>query len=79
MIRTLLTVSEEDRNWLQHYSREEGKSIAEIIRRAIGLLRQVSRTTPKRGDYLAKSAGIWAHKSVDGLRYMQALRKEWDR
>ena len=37
--RTIITISDEDRLWLENYSRSYGISMAEAIRRGIGRLR----------------------------------------
>ena len=37
--RTIITISEEDKQWLESYSRTHGISVAEAIRRGIGSLK----------------------------------------
>ena len=40
MTRTLITIADEDKNWLMRYAKEKHVSMAELIRQAIQEYRQ---------------------------------------
>ena len=78
MTRTIITISNEDKQWLDHYSHRHRQSMAETIREAIRHLRQDF----KKGHYqdaLAKTAGIWKKKKMPAAAYVENLRDEWQR
>ncbi|HDM75506.1 MAG TPA: hypothetical protein ENG51_03445 [Deltaproteobacteria bacterium] len=74
--RTIITISEEDKRWLESYGRARGISLAEAIRRGIKKLREDEATETYR-IMITKTKGLW--KKGDGLKYQQRLRKEWGR
>ena len=72
--RTIITISEEDKTWLEAYSKAFNVSVAEVIRQGIKRLRE----TDEPEAYLKlveNTRGIW--KQGDGLRYQIGLRSEW--
>jgi len=74
--RTIITISEEDKRWLESYGKARGISLAEAIRKGIKKLRE----SESRDTYCAmvdKTKGLW--KKGDGLKYQRRLREEWDR
>lgn len=76
MTRTIVSISDEDKAWLDHYSRRHHQSLAETVRQAVGHFRaRMARSV--EGSVLQETAGIWQHKQVDGLSYTDALRSEW--
>lgn len=76
MQRTLISISPEDRLWLEKQARHENLSIAGVIRKAIDYFREF---VGKEGqvDVLKKTAGLWKARGIDGLDYQNKLRKEW--
>lgn len=72
--RTIITISQEDKLWLECYSSASGISMAEAIRRAIKRLKDQQSQSAYQG-LLVQTCGIW--KKGDGLRYQQKLRSEW--
>ncbi|RJR32477.1 MAG: CopG family transcriptional regulator [Desulfobacteraceae bacterium] len=72
--RTIVTLSREEKNWLEKYSANTGISMAEAIRRGIMCLREQTRPSAYQ-DALESSRGIW--KKGDGLQYQKNLRAEW--
>ncbi|HEX2164106.1 MAG TPA: CopG family transcriptional regulator [Thermoanaerobaculia bacterium] len=78
MVRTLVTLPDEDKAWLEERAREEGVSMAEMIRRAVHSLRSESPADRlSTQELLARTAGI--HRGgKDGLAMQRRLRREWD-
>ena len=76
MVRTVVSLEDGDKNWLDERAAAEGVSMTELVRRAVRLLRQESRRgRPGLEDLLARTAGLWRHG--DGLEYQRKLRREW--
>ncbi|MFH1489060.1 MAG: CopG family transcriptional regulator [Pseudomonadota bacterium] len=72
--RTIITLSEEDKLWLEGYSKASGISMAEAVRRALVRLKDQDG----RAAYQAlvnQTKGIW--KMGNGLAYQKKLRSEW--
>ncbi|RMH55199.1 MAG: CopG family transcriptional regulator [Candidatus Hydrogenedentota bacterium] len=76
MTRTIVTLPDADKRWLERYSRAHKVSMASIIRRA---LRQLRRELERNAhvDVLRKTSGIWRKRNGDGLEYVSRLRNEW--
>ena len=73
--RTIITISDEDKSWLESYSRSCGISMAEAVRRGISRL----KADEGRSHYkkiLNRTKGIW--ERGDGLAYQKTIRNEWD-
>ena len=76
MIRTIVTIEESDKRWLDRYSNQHGRSTAETIRLAIKEFQKKLRS----GDYrriLKNTAGLLKDKS-DSVNFVRKLREEWD-
>jgi hypothetical protein len=78
MIRTVISLDEESKKWLDQQAREENISAAELIRTAVRKYRDEKRreALPLK-DLLKQTSGIW--KQGDGLTYQRRLRKEWQK
>jgi hypothetical protein len=78
MIRTVISLDEESKKWLDQQAREENISAAELIRTAVRKYRDEKRreALPLK-DLLTQTSGIW--KRGDGLTYQRRLRKEWQK
>jgi len=72
--RTIITLSEQDRIWLETYSQAIGISKAEVIRRGLAQLKaqEEGRTYKK---IVEQSRGCWS--KGDGLSYQRRIRSEW--
>ena len=78
MIRTVISLDEESKRWLDQQAREENVSTAELIRTAVRKYRDdKKREALPLNDLLKQTSGIW--KAGDGLTYQRRLRKEWQR
>jgi len=73
--RTIITISEEDKRWLESYGKARGISLAEAIRKGIKKLREDESSGMYR-VMIDKTRGLW--KKGDGLTYQRQLREEWD-
>lgn len=76
MVRTIVTIEESDKKWLDRYSGRHGQSTAETIREAIKVFQQRTRGE----DYekaLKNTAGLLRGKD-DSVSYVRKLRSEWE-
>ncbi|MCF8107639.1 MAG: hypothetical protein K9J81_01460 [Desulfohalobiaceae bacterium] len=73
--RTIITLPDEDKAWLEQYSRLRGISMAEGIRSALKLLRENKHQETYR-SLVERTRGIWTQG--DGLTYQRKLRSEWE-
>jgi hypothetical protein len=72
--RTIITLSEEDKLWLESYSSVHGVSVAEAIRQGIRRLKEAERRETYR-ILVDRTRGIW--DKGDGLAYQRKTRSEW--
>ena len=78
MIRTVISLDEESKEWLYQQARQEHVSTAELIRTAVRKYRdEKKREALPLSDLLKQTSGIW--KGGDGLAYQRRLRKEWQK
>ena len=78
MIRTVISLDEESKEWLDQQARQEHVSTAELIRTAVRKYRdEKKREALPLSDLLKQTSGIW--KGGDGLAYQRLLRKEWQK
>jgi Arc/MetJ-type ribon-helix-helix transcriptional regulator len=76
MVRTVISLDEEDKRWLDARARETHVSMAEIVRQAVRRLREESAREARATDeLLQQTSGIW--KQGDGLAYQRRVRDEW--
>jgi hypothetical protein len=73
-IRTIITLTEDDKEWLVGYSRSKGLSMAQAVRKGIRRLRDEERSYMYE-DALQATRGIWS--KGDGLKYQEELRGGW--
>lgn len=74
MTRILADLPEEDVEWLDRLSAEQGKSRAALLREAVEAFR--ARETQ---EGIEKYFGLWqrAGSDVDGLDYEEDMRGDW--
>jgi hypothetical protein len=72
--RTIVTLSKDEKEWLERYSRGKGLSMAQTVRKGIARLRNEERSSLYE-DTLQNTRGLWA--KGDGLKYQKELRQEW--
>ena len=73
--RMIVTINEDDKKWLDGYSKAKDISIAEAIRQGICKLKEANGNSPYR-TLAKKTIGVW--RQGDGLEYQQRLRSEWN-
>ncbi len=72
--RTIITLPEEDKKWLQSYSRAHDISLAEAVRQGVQKLR-ISEQQELYRCLVDSTKGIW--KKGNGLEYQENIRSEW--
>ncbi len=73
--RTIITLPEEDKAWLEGYSKTRNISMAEAIRQGIRKLKESMQQDNYR-NVLNQTKGMW--QAGDGLVYQKKIRSEWD-
>ena len=74
-VRTIITLSEEDKRWLESYSSLHHISVAEAIRQGIRKLKNAEQYENYR-SLVQNSKGLW--KKEGGLDYQEKIRAEWN-
>jgi hypothetical protein len=76
MTRTIISIPEEEKVWLDNYGRRHRISSAEVIRRAI---REFRRKKSEKGlaAVLRETAGTWTSLQGESRDHIETLRKEW--
>ena len=78
MARMILSLSEDDKRWLRTISREQGCSMAEVVRISIHHYRQQKRTGGRLQNVLQETAGGWRAAKTDAQAWVNRLRAEWN-
>lgn len=73
--RILITMSDEDKLWLDGYAKERKISVAEAIRQGIGLLKKGQRQYTYQ-KLVEITCGIW--NKGNGMAHQQEMRIEWE-
>ena len=78
MVRTVISLPEGDKDWLDRTADERGVSMTEVVREAVHRLREEKERAakPTFRELLRAAAGTWTQG--DGLEWQLKLRKEWD-
>jgi Arc/MetJ-type ribon-helix-helix transcriptional regulator len=77
MVRTIVSLDEEDKVWLDRKAAREGISMTELIRRAVKRLRSEEKEAQSFERLLRSTSGIGTGE--DGLAAQRRLRDEWRR
>jgi hypothetical protein len=73
--RIIISIPDEDKLWLEGYSKSQKISVAEAIRQGIEQLKESKRQQTYQ-KLVEETKGIW--KKGDGLVYQEKMRSEWD-
>ena len=73
--RTVITISDQEKQWLAGYTQRHGISMAEAVRRGIACLKTIDGQRSYR-ELIHDTSGIWT--KGDGLRYQEQIRAEWE-
>ena len=76
MVRTIVTIEESDKRWLDKYSGRHSQSTAATIRLAIKDFQKKTQERDYRGA-LKDTAGLFKGKD-DSVQFVRKLREEWD-
>jgi hypothetical protein len=76
MPRTIISLSDAEKDWLTRLAESERVPMTEIVRRALALYRRQSGERPSFDELLERSRGLW--REGDGLSYQRRLRDEWE-
>jgi len=74
-MRTIITISEEDKKWLDSYSRTHKLSRAEVVRNALKEYIQHHQKDSYQ-KAIEKVFGIWNGRNGDALEYVSKLRQD---
>lgn len=78
MTRTIISIPEDEKLWLESYGRRHRISSAEVVRRAIREYRQ-RKADKSLAGVLRETAGTWTSVKGDSRDHIDALRDEWER
>jgi len=73
--RTIITISEDDKRWLESYSSLNKVSVAEAIRQGIRKLKE-AELFENYQTLVQRTRGLW--KKGDGLTFQKKIRAEWN-
>jgi metal-responsive CopG/Arc/MetJ family transcriptional regulator len=73
-VRTIVDLPDAQLRELGRLCEEQKISRAEAIRRAVGKL--LKESASKRAD--ERGFGIWRHKRINGRKYVEKIRSEWN-
>ncbi len=76
MVRTIVSLEDFDKKWLDRYSDHHKQSTAETIRFAIKEFQKKAREE-ERHVLLKRTAGLLKGKG-DSVSFVRKLREEWD-
>lgn len=74
--RIIITLSNDDKLWVESYSKASKISVAEALRQGLVILRRQEGDEAYR-RLVRKTGGLW--RQGDGLSYQQAIRSEWEK
>lgn len=74
-MRTIITIPEQDKKWLDRYSRSKKVSRAQIIREALQEYKK-RRSKDSFQATLEKVYGLWNGRNGDALDYVNKLRED---
>jgi len=72
--RIIITISPEDKVWLESYSKAHNISKAEAVRQGIRRLRQLAKQDTYE-TLVESTRYLW--REDDGLKFQERLRSEW--
>jgi len=77
MPRTIINLSDTDKEWLDRHSRRRRVSMTSLVSEAVEQyrLREESRGQPDLQSALRDTSGLW--RQGDGLSWQHRLRDEW--
>ena len=81
MIKTLVSLEDKQKKWLDSLAKEKGVPMAYLVREAVAeYMAQGAQPRPRQADLkelVRMTAGAW--KGEDGLNYQLKARRDWER
>jgi hypothetical protein len=74
MMRTQISLTEEDRRLLDGMAARTGKSISALIRDAVSIVYGAERSTADDLAAMKEAFGCWAEREVGSIEYVDELR-----
>ncbi len=77
LVRTVISLDDEQKTWLEQQTALRRVSMAALIRQAVSefQIREQRGSAASFQEMLKHTAGIW--QAGDGLEYQERIRKEW--
>ena len=77
LVRTVISLDDEQKAWLDQQAALRRVSMASLIRQAVSefRMREQRGSAASFQEVLKHTAGIW--QAGDGLEYQERIRKEW--
>ncbi len=76
MVRTVISLDEDDKTWLDREAKRENIPMTELIRRAVRAMRKQKELEEITLETLLQNtSSTWTHG--DGLKWQSKLREEW--
>lgn len=80
MVRTLITIDDKELAKLDRLAKKQKKSRAQLMREALSqYVRRYDNEKNEWQQILKGVEGLWAHKNIDTDKYLEEIRKDWDR
>lgn len=73
MVRTVISIDDDIKLWIDIKAAQEGVSMTEVVRRALQLLKD--QDALRFEAELTKTSGIWS--GGDGLEFQKKERESW--
>jgi hypothetical protein len=74
MVRTQISLTEEQKRLLDARSEETGVSLAELVRRAVDRCYAGGRAVEADVHAIEEAAGAWAERDFDGAEFVERVR-----
>lgn len=75
MVRTVVSIDDDDKQWLDYEAASHGTTMTAVVREAIAVYRHIKENEQNIEELLDATKGSWKHG--DGLEYQLKSRKEW--
>ena len=78
MTRTIISIPEDEKKWLDTYGKRHRISSAEVVRLAVREFRR-QKTGKRLSGALQETAGTWTSVTGETREHVDELRAEWER
>jgi plasmid stability protein len=75
MVRTVVSIDDDDKKWLDYEAAAHGTTMTAVVREAIAVYRHIKENEQSIDELLNATRGTWKHG--DALDYQKKSRKEW--